>query len=82
MYYVYILKSNKDGGYYIGSTLHLEDRIQRHLEGRSLATKNRRPLQVVYLKKYPTKTQATKAELYIKRQKSKKYIENLVKNKS
>ena len=80
MYYVYILKSLKDNGYYTGSTGNINDRIKRHLEGRSKSTKNRLPLKLVYKKSFKTRSEAIKFEKEIKKQKSVQYIEKIIKN--
>jgi putative endonuclease len=79
MAYTYILQSLKNGRYYIGSTRNLNDRLKRHLDGRSKATKYLQPLQLVYLRKFETYKEAYQFEFYIKKQKSKKFIENLIK---
>jgi putative endonuclease len=76
--FVYILYSEKDKGYYVGSTRNLEDRIKRHLEGRSLPTKGRLPLKLVYKEIFPSYSDAAKREIYIKKQKSKKFIERVI----
>ena len=47
-YYTYVLKSKKDGRLYIGWTVNLEKRYKEHLEGKVLATKNRKPLKLIY----------------------------------
>ncbi|MDD5687682.1 MAG: GIY-YIG nuclease family protein [Elusimicrobia bacterium] len=78
MFKVYILRSLKDSKYYTGSTGNLKDRLKRHFDGRSLATKNRRPLILVYNKSFSTKIEALDFELYIKKQKSKFFIERLI----
>ena len=44
MWYVYILKSERDGKLYVGSTDDLKRRLREHEQGRSRSTKNRRPL--------------------------------------
>ena len=54
------------------------DRIQRHNTGRSIYTKRGIPWVVVYEKAYDSKSEAYQAELYIKSQKSRIYIENLI----
>ncbi|MBS3742242.1 MAG: GIY-YIG nuclease family protein [Candidatus Cloacimonetes bacterium] len=77
MYYLYILK-NKKGSYYIGTTNNIIRRIQEHNNGKSKATKNRGPWNIVYTEKFRTRSQAMKREYYIKSQKSKKFIKNLV----
>jgi len=79
MFTTYILYSEKTDTYYIGSTGNLADRLKRHNSGRSTYTKRGIPWVVVYSKEYETKTEAYRAELYIKSQKSRKYIEDIVK---
>jgi putative endonuclease len=48
MYYTYVLQSDKDNEYYIGSTSDLVRRYNQHEDGFVAATKNRRPLRLVY----------------------------------
>ena len=78
--YVYILYSEKLDIYYVGSTGNLDDRLIRHNSGRSKFTKPGIPWKVVFQKEYETKIEANRAELYIKSQKSRSYIENLIYN--
>ena len=80
MYYCYILYSKKLDTYYIGSTSNIEDRLKRHNSGRSKYTKPGIPWTLVYCKQYTSKAAAYQAELYIKSQKSRKHIEELLKN--
>ena len=56
----------------------MEDRLKRHNSGRSTYTKRGIPWIVVYHKEYETKADAYRAELYMKSQKSRKYIEVLI----
>ena len=81
MCYCYILYSEKTDSFYVGSTTNLEDRLKRHNSGRSTYTKKGMPWRVVYTKEYPTRAEAYRTEMYIKAQKSRKYIEQLI-NKS
>ncbi len=66
MYYVYILISEKDGQLYIGSTPDLKSRFEKHQKGYVLATKNRRPLQLVYYESYLVDVDAKRREKYLK----------------
>ena len=75
---VYILYSKKLDIFYVGSTSNLEDRLIRHNTGRSKFTKPGTPWELVYTKNYDTKSAAMKAEIYIKSQKSRIYIEKLI----
>ena len=77
-YFVYILQSLKDGSYYVGSTQDLEDRVQRHNQGRSKYTKSKRPWQLVYHEEHPDRSSATKREYGIKGKKRKAFVEQLV----
>jgi putative endonuclease len=78
MFYTYILYSEKLDSYYTGSTSNIEDRILRHNSGRSIYTKRGIPWKLVYFKIYNSKSEAFKAEMYIKSQKSRLYIEQLI----
>jgi putative endonuclease len=49
-YYVYILLSQKDGKKYTGYTKDLFLRFKAHNDGNVQSTKNRRPLEIIYLK--------------------------------
>lgn len=66
MYYVYILFSDKDGKLYVGSTPDLKKRKQKHDNGFVLATKNRRPLKLIYYEGYIVSDDARKREVFLK----------------
>ncbi len=78
-YFVYIIQSEKDGSYYIGSTQDITERLERHNQGRSKYTKLKRPWNLMYYEEYPNRSDAVKRENQIKRRKDKEYIESLVK---
>ena len=44
MWYVYILKSEADGQFYVGSTRDLKRRLLEHQNGTCRSTKHRRPV--------------------------------------
>ena len=77
-YYVYILQSQTDDSYYIGTTNDLSDRIERHNQGRSKYTKHRRPWELVYVEEHSDRSSAMKREYAVKRRKSKDYITKLI----
>ena len=66
MHYVYLLKSKKNGQFYIGSTANLRQRFYQHNHGMSLATKAYVPWELVYYEAFPTKTLALERELKLK----------------
>lgn len=79
-YIVYILLSLKDGNVYVGCTSSLTRRIKRHMTGQVLATKDRRPLDLVYYEVVENKAQAFQRERYYKSlwsSKFKKYLKKL-----
>ena len=55
MYYTYVLKSQKDGKMYTGSTKDLKLGFEQHGEGLVQSTKHRRPLELIYYEVYPVK---------------------------
>lgn len=58
MFYVYVLKSLKDGNYYIGQTNNIESRIRLHFCGKVPSTKDRRPLKLVGYKTFKTRSES------------------------
>jgi len=65
-YYTYVLLSLKDHHFYIGQTNNLDDRIKRHNEGRVKATRNRRPLKLVYYLLQNSRSEAVRYERFLK----------------
>ncbi|MFT3701044.1 MAG: GIY-YIG nuclease family protein [Agriterribacter sp.] len=77
---VYILYSPFLDQYYIGHTHNLTDRIFRHNNSGSKATKKANDWKVVYTEIFETKSEAYKREMQIKKMKSRKYIEQMIKS--
>jgi putative endonuclease len=61
-YYVYIIQSQKDASYYVGSTQDLIARLERHNQGRSKYTKTKIPWDLVYKEEYPDRSSAVLRE--------------------
>ena len=66
MLYIYVLLSLKDKNFYIGFTTKLKQRLNQHLHGKVISTKNRRPLTVIYYEAYISKTDTKKREKFLK----------------
>lgn len=66
MFYTYVLKSDLDDNLYIGWTVDLKNRLQKHLDGKVVATKHRRPLMLIYYEACINKNSAIKREKYLK----------------
>ncbi|MBL0329064.1 MAG: GIY-YIG nuclease family protein [Bacteroidetes bacterium] len=65
-YYVYILKSLKDNGYYYGYTSDLPKRLERHNSLLVKSTKARAPFVIHYTEMFNSKTEAIKREKFFK----------------
>ena len=65
-YFVYILQSQKDGRYYIGSTRDVEARLIFHNKVLQRSTKSRIPLVLVYSETFTNKLDALKREKQMK----------------
>jgi putative endonuclease len=80
MFYVYILFSEKIDRYYIGYSENPETRLEeRHNKGRVKATKGGIPYSLKAKKIFLTELAAIQEERRIKKMKSRKYIEELIK---
>ncbi len=66
MFYLYVLRSDSSGRFYIGSTSHLERRLAEHNANPARATKNRGPWRLVYQEAHPTRGAAMRRERYFK----------------
>ncbi len=78
--FVYILFSEKLNKYYIGSTPDVERRIAEHNRGKDKFTKTGVPWILVYKEAFEELKQARQRELYIKKMKSRTYIESLIRS--
>lgn len=66
MFYVYLLKSKKDGKLYIGFTNDLVTRLEKHNRGEVFSTKGRVPLELIYCEGYKSLQDARKRERNLK----------------
>lgn len=67
MFFVYVLRSKKDGSFYIRFADDLKARIEKHNEGLVFSTKNIRPMELVYCEVYKSKKDALIREKRLKR---------------
>ncbi|WP_167619537.1 GIY-YIG nuclease family protein [Maribellus sediminis] len=72
-YYLYILQSEKNGRYYVGSTQNVNERLQQHNWSRTPSTKSGTPWKLVYTEEFSDRSLAIQREYEIKRKKSRKY---------
>jgi len=74
MYYVYVLKSKKDGNLYTGYSSDLQKRFAEHNKGTISITKFRRPFELIYYEAYAHQQDATAREKYLKTQWGRNYL--------
>ncbi len=77
-YFVYIIYSSQVDQYYIGHTENLKDRLFRHQNSGSKATKKAKDWLLVYSENFESRSEAARREKEIKAKKSRMYIESLV----
>ncbi len=73
-YCVYVLKSHKDGLFYIGFTTNLKRRLNEHNQGQSAATAPRCPFDLLYCEYHLSRTDALRREAYFKTSSGKKAL--------
>lgn len=67
MFYLYLLQSEKDKKFYIGSTSNLQLRFKQHSEGKVKSTSYRRPFKLIYYESYSNKGLAEDRERKLKK---------------
>lgn len=67
MYYVYIIRSKKNGQCYIGLSNDVHRRLEEHDEGKSYWTRSRGPFELIYYEAYRSLDDAKEREKRLKR---------------
>ncbi len=80
MYYVYILKSQRNGKLYKGFTNDLKRRIKEHKLGKPSFAKNNGPWRLIYYEAFISKEDARQEELFLKSGKGKERIKYILKS--
>lgn len=66
MFYVYVLRSEKDKKLYTGYTNDLKRRLEEHNSGKNTSTKFRVPFTLIYYEAYKSREDATHREKMLK----------------
>ena len=77
-YYTYVLKSRKDGRFYIGWSEDLRLRVEQHNKGQVEATRERRPLELIYYEACLSREEAIKREKSLKTGFGRKYLKRRI----
>jgi putative endonuclease len=66
VFYVYVLRSESDSGFYIGFSTNLRARLRQHQNGKSFATSYRGPWKLIYYEAYTERKDAEGREKFLK----------------
>jgi putative endonuclease len=80
MYYVYVLKSEKDGKLYTGYTKNLRLRLEQHKKGKVFSTKSRLPVKLIYYEASVSSQDSRHREKYLKTHYGKMFLKNRLKS--
>lgn len=79
MYYTYVIRSQKSGYMYTGTTSDLRKRFHQHNEGKSTWTKSRASWRLIYYEACLNEEDAKAREKYLKSGMGKRYLKNRLK---
>jgi putative endonuclease len=79
-YYVYVLRSLRDKGLYIGSTRDLRTRLRLHNGGAVRSTNPRRPFELIFHEAYRSEYDAKRREIYLKSTKGRSTLKTMLQN--
>jgi putative endonuclease len=80
VHYVYVSRSIKDGGFYIGYSANLRKRFEQHAKGVSLATSYRGPWKLIYYEAYLNQADALGRERYLKSGAGRRFLKAQLRN--
>ena len=78
MFWVYVLKSEKDGRLYKGLSQNIEKRLLQHNIGANRSTKGFRPWFLVFKKSFETRIEARDYERFLKSGIGREFLKNLI----
>ncbi|MBS3807775.1 MAG: GIY-YIG nuclease family protein [Bacteroidales bacterium] len=76
-FHTYILYSNSQKKYYIGSTSNLKNRLRDHNSGRSRYTSRGKPWDLIYSKEFTTHREALQLENKIKKRGARRFLHGI-----
>jgi putative endonuclease len=77
-FYVYVLRSLRDQGFYIGSTRDLKARFRLHNRGAVRSTSPRRPFDLIFYEAYRSEYDAKRREAYLKSSKGRTTLKTML----
>lgn len=80
MYYVYAIRSERDGRIYVGITSSIERRVLQHNGGKTKSTKGYVPWKLIYAEEVVDRLEAREKEIYFKSGIGKEFLKSLQTN--
>ena len=80
MHYVYVLRSLRDGGFYIGYSTDLRRRTAEHVTAASFATSFRGPWKLIYYEAYLERDDGLGRERYLKSGSGRRFLKAQVRH--
>ncbi|HRP32046.1 MAG TPA: GIY-YIG nuclease family protein [Agriterribacter sp.] len=76
MFFVYVIRSKKDGRFYVGLSEEVERRLKEHNSGKTKSTKGYVPWELCFYEQYFTRIEARRREIYLKSGIGKEFIKS------
>lgn len=76
MIFVYVIRSEINGFFYVGMSENIDRRLSEHNKGKVFSTKAYKPWILFFFEEYETRIEARKREKYLKSGVGKEYIKN------
>ena len=76
MFFVYVLRSEINGYFYVGMSQNVYERIAEHNRGKTKSTKAYKPWTLFFFETFPTRIEARKREVYLKSGIGKEFIKS------
>jgi putative endonuclease len=78
MWFAYALRSETDGGFYVGMTSNPERRVKEHNAGYGQSTRSRGPFEIVYVERCDSRLEARKREKFLKSGVGREFLKTVV----
>ena len=78
MFFVYVLRSDRNGYFYVGMTNNVDRRLKQHNGGEVRSTKAFTPWVLLFFETFKTRIEARKREVYLKSGIGKEFIKSKV----
>lgn len=77
-YFVYVLRSKRDGNLYIGYSDNIERRLEEHNNGKTKSLIRRRPLFIIHKEEFDNELNARRRERFLKSGQGRKILKDIL----